>query len=174
MSLLINSLLKQFPHEKTAFGDCVIIPSHSFNPEWEQQLKGEGHKTFMQSWNGEASFFIPLEKSVTIEKTNSKFRKRWTETESAKLKMLFSQELSYAEIGGKLGRTKGSILGKVQRMRLVRFENPEPNNMLEPAVNIANDVVKEYLACVSELYPRYPHVCTVLLKEVASKILGEK
>ena len=90
------------------------------------------------------------------------------------LKELFSQELSYGEIGEKLGRTKGSILGKVQRLKLVRSENPEPTSMLGPTVNIADNVVKEYLACVSELYPRHRHVCAFLLKEASNMILGEK
>lgn len=177
MSSLANSLQQQFPTKTIQpYGKVLVIPSKLYENEWEAQLEAEGYKTFSQTWNGELSVFIPIEKSGTIEKTNSKFRKRWTLEEANKLKEFFDMGLGPSEIAHKLDRTRGSILGKMQRLELQRFTTTpaQSTDTSELSITIGDDVVKEFLACVSELYPRYRHVCAFLLKEASNTILGEK
>ena len=186
MSSLANSLQQQFPTETIQpYGKVIVIPNKDFLPEWEQQLKSQGHKVFMQSWNGESSFFIRIEKdhSVTeqpssiVDAVDDRFGKHWTSMEVKKLKELLDMGLKPKEIASKLGRSKFAVIGKIDRMKLtqsVAGAAPAVTSMLAPTINIADNIFKEYLACVSELYPRYPNVCIFLLQEASNKILKEK
>ena len=189
MSSLMDSLKHEYPQEHiNAFGKCLVIPSKAFLPEWEEQLKRQDYKTFMQARNGETCVFIRLEKSVTVEKPEkrtSAFPRRWTEREVEQLKELVGIGLKPSEIASKLDRSRFSVLGKMQRMN---FTQPEPTSMLEPiassnptlgfesqepTVSIGDDVIKEFLGACSLLYPTYKTACAYLLREASNKILGE-
>ena len=182
---LVESLQEKFPTEKTQFGQCLIVPSKNFVPAWEQQLKNERCGIFYQSYRGKSCVFIRLaealaEATPATEVPAPPTRKtRWTQEETQRLKQLRREGLSFNEIASKLGRSRGSVLGKCQREKLYASPNPQSNIMAEEkstvaSENLGDDVIREYLGCVSELYPRYPHVCAVLLKECTDKILGER
>ena len=181
---LVKSLQEKFPTEKTQFGQCLIVPSKNFVPAWEQQLKNEGCSTFYQSYRGKSCVFVRLAEATpaaaaAAAPTPATRKTRWTVEETEQLKRLYEKRLSFRQIADKLGRSRGSVLGKVQRLGLYGSRNPQSTIVAEEkstvaSENLGDDVIREYLGCVSELYPRYPHVCAVLLKECTDKILGER
>jgi len=185
---LIEVLKQRFGIENVdVFGECVVVPSRFFLPNWEKELKSQGFSVYTNSFNGAAAFFIRLNKTknnsvsekpvVSTEKPIVKGKKRfWTKEEEEQLKDMVQRGLRNRDIAKALGRSKIAIQGKVTHMGLVgaRLEPATIITAPNPVLHVEDDVVKEYLACVSELYPRYRNVCVLLLKQATSKMEEQK
>lgn len=166
--MLIDELKKTWAtHRISPYGLVVAVPSREFRNEWKEQLEAEGIKIYSQAYNG-ASYFFLKEKNEAQEAKpiQRKPKRRWTSQDDSLLKDLYSQSLPVRDIGSKLDRSRIAVQHRLQRLGLLT--NSQAINK-----EVANDdslVVKEYLACVSELYPRYPSVCKLLLREASNKI----
>ena len=181
---LVKSLQEKFPTEKTQFGQCLIVPSKNFVPAWEQQLKNEGCSTFYQSYRGKSCVFVRLAEATpaaaaAAAPTPATRKTRWTVEETEQLKRLYEKRLSFRQIADKLGRSRGSVLGKVQRLGLYGSDNTQSPTVGEEkstvaSENLGDDVIREFLGACALLYPKYPNATAYLLKEASQKILGER
>jgi len=189
----IEVLKERFPSETiNPYGEVLVVPTRLFQAGWEASLKAQGFKTFATDYNRESVFLIQLNKpkptdtAAAIANPLVRAPKRiWTDEDEAILKELYcAQGLPLEAIASKLGRSKTSIAGKVQQMRLFRLRpNSEVSvlTILPPNISISksepiltDSLVKEYLACVSELFPRYRNVCVLLLKQATGEVLREE
>lgn len=166
---------------------CLVIPNKVFKSEWMKRLEAEGCKVYMNGFDGEIYAFVRLPTDKALSKANEtntpskdNLGRPWTQEEYEKLKELRSQGFSLKEIAAKLNRTKSSIIHKLYDKQFqtesMETDKQQPTNNKEAAnettMPVSNDnVVKEFLTCVSELYPRYPQVCKFLLREASNRIL---
>lgn len=165
---------------------CIVIPNKVFKTEWMKRLENEGCKVYMNGFNGEAYAFVRLPTDNEFNKANGTttpsrdhLGRSWTQEEHEKLKELRGQGFSLKEIAARLNRTKSSVIHKLydkQFQAEPMKTNEQQANVKEadnePNTPMSNDnVVKEFLTCVSELYPRYPQVCKFLLRAASNRIL---
>jgi len=68
-SVNIEVLKERFPSEIiNPYGEVLVILSRLFQRGWESTLESQGHRVFVGDYNGEATFFVKLEKSKEKEK----------------------------------------------------------------------------------------------------------
>lgn len=173
---MLDELRSAWPCEVVApYGEVLIIPSKSFRREWDQQLKSEGHRTYMQGFNGETCVFVKVEKQAVTPIERRAKKRPWTSQDDSRLKELHGQDLTAREIGAELDRTKVAVLHRIKRLglRSVEHSKSTATATLGPA-NMGDDVFKEFLSAVNVLFPSHRVVCSYLLRELASKIMETK
>lgn len=166
--MLYDQLRESWPCEVVEpFGEVLVIPNRLFKPQWKAMLESEGVRIYSQAYNGETCFFLKEGNAKPIQR---KPKRRWTTQDDALLKDLYSQGLAVRDIGSKLDRSRLAVQHRLQRLGLLTPSQPINKDVASEPSSLNDSVVKEFLACVSELYPRYPSVCKLLLQEASNKI----
>jgi len=171
-SVNIEVLKERFPSEIiNPYGEVLVILSRLFQRGWESTLESQGHRVFVGDYNGEATFFVKLEKSKEKVVTYLHKRNDWTEEEKVRLVELVKAGKNWKQIGEALARSSGAVKVKFQGMQKNAGSKPATASNVPNSVVNDEDMVKELLAAASELYPKYRHACRFLLLET-SKLLG--
>jgi len=109
----------------------------------------------------------------------AKTRKRWTTEEDNIIHSMLQEGHQHKDIADKLGRSLNSVMNHIQVMRGQRKKGKwldvEKSDLSMPKSDLPaqnDDIIKEFLAAVIDLYPKYPCATKLLISEI-SKALGE-
>ncbi|MEM3701002.1 MAG: GcrA family cell cycle regulator [Candidatus Bathyarchaeia archaeon] len=169
---LFEELTQSFPLEDVyPYGLVLVIPKEAFQNEWETQLKNEGVQVYTNSYNGRICFFLRKKDDV------SRKQRRWTLQEETELLKLWKEGYGVSQIAEKLGRCRGSVIGKIQRLK--------ENGKLQVVTNITkelgsnpspqnNDLLKELIQSLNLLYEKGHVLSCKILLENANKFMEEE
>ncbi|MBS7637045.1 hypothetical protein KEJ37_06940 [Candidatus Bathyarchaeota archaeon] len=182
---LYEELSQTYPLEDIyPYGLVLIVPKEVFKSEWESTLKNENVQIYTNSYNGRICFFLRKKEDgqnqsksenvnvqpSTVEQSRKLKARRfeWSQSDLEALKQMRMQGLGIKQISLKLGKPRGSVLGKLKSLKKLQTQNLQPQTR-----NFEDDgLFKEYLEASQILYPKYRRACLLLLKK-AEEVLSE-
>jgi len=184
---LFEELIGKYPLEDVPpLGSCLVIPSSEFKREWEERLKAEGCKVYVQAYGGQACFFIKppsvsnkqAAQSAEAAEPKTGGKIDWTPELIEKLKALRAEGLGYRSIARKLGLSPDAVYKQLRILGLsgpIRGKKPAGGRQrqkevkAEPASQTTapqeNSALDELIQALRLLHERgFKRACLILLQ----------
>ncbi|MEM2385874.1 MAG: GcrA family cell cycle regulator [Candidatus Bathyarchaeia archaeon] len=174
---LFEELAQTFPVEVVEpFGEVLVIPVKAFREEWRSQLQNENVQIYLSGYRGQSCFLLK-KKAVpssdpAVSIAGSTKQKRWTKEEEVLLAKLLQEGASISQIAEKLGRKRGSVIGKITRIKR-KNKQGETVGKNQNLASEKTDLLKELICSLNLLFEHgYVFCCRVLLQN-ANMFIGE-
>ncbi|MEM2150962.1 MAG: GcrA family cell cycle regulator [Candidatus Bathyarchaeia archaeon] len=181
---LFEELIGKYPLEDVPpLGSCLVVPANEFRREWEERLKAEGCKIYVQAYGGQACFFIKppsasnKQAAQSAEAAEPKAGRKspidWTPELIERLKELRMKGLSYRAIARELGLSPDSVYKQLRRLGLsspIKEQKEETKPAPKPEVSSPRmDSLSELIESLRLLHEHgFKRACLILLQNAKS------